>query len=112
MIIKENEKIPLDLIRNKNYTVSLGIKTSYPVESSISLFSESLYFKFYRLFSEEEKEFLEENWYGTDWHMLQRIDSTKEQLLLLKAEWSITAMWTRMATSNICWKWKPVALNV
>lgn len=57
MIIKENEKIPLDLIINKNYTISLGIKTSYPVGSSISLFSGSLYFKFYRLFSEEEKEF-------------------------------------------------------
>lgn len=44
------------------------------------------------------------SWYGTDWHMLQRIDSTKERLLLLKAEWSITAMWTRMATNSTCWK--------
>lgn len=43
-------------------------------------------------------------WYGTDWHMLQRIDSTKEQLLLLKAEWSTIAMWTKMATSSICWR--------
>ena len=44
------------------------------------------------------------SWYGTNWHMLQRIDSTKEQLLLLKAEWSTIAMWTRMATSSICWR--------
>lgn len=57
LIVAENQKIPFDTFINKEYAISLGIKTNYPTTASISLFSGSLYFKLYRLFSPEEKEF-------------------------------------------------------
>ena len=57
IIVKENEKIPLDILTNRNYTISFGIKTNHEIPNNISLASGSIYFKWYRLFSEEEKEF-------------------------------------------------------